>query len=204
MIALTINTAVRLHADGFDGEVRSRVEDVRDDGRIVIANPSVDGVDFTLAVGREVGLEWSIKRGVARQDAVVVAHVDVGVPALLLQPLGAAVAHQRRGFVRVEALLPVAVVREDGEEHRGTTLDVSGGGLRAVISTQLEDGEGVKVAIGLPDQPPVRCHACTIRFVDKDTYAFEFDEIEPSERERLIRFVFSYQRELLRQGRLSA
>ena len=204
MNALTVNTAICLHAEGFEGELRSRVEDVLDDGRIVIANPSVQGVDFTLAAGRELELEWSVKRGVASQLAVVVGHVDVGVPGLLLEPLGPPEARQRRGFVRVEALLPVAVTTEDGAEHRGTTLDVSGGGLRAILSTQLEDGEGVGLVIVLPDQAPVTCRACTIRFVDKDTYAFEFDEIEESERERLIRFVFSYQRELLRTGLLSA
>ena len=204
MSALAVNTPLKLFADRFDGELRSRVEDVRDDGRIVIANPSVQGVDFTLAVGRELELEWSIKRGVCRQRVVVVGHVDVGVPGLLLEPIEVPRPWQRRGFVRIEALLPVSVETEAGEEHRGTTLDVSGGGLRAIIAAQLEDGEGVKVTVVLPAAAPVTCHACTIRFVDKETYAFEFDEIDEAERERLIRFVFAYQRELLKTGRLTA
>jgi c-di-GMP-binding flagellar brake protein YcgR len=198
-----INTTLRLHVDGFDGDVRSRVEDLFADGTIVIGNPSVGGSDFTLAVGRVVELEWSIKRGVARQLTVVRDHVDVGVPGLLVEPLAEPEATQRRGFVRVDALLPVLVEPERGEPVRGTTLDVSGGGMRAVIAARLEDGEAVRVTIGLPNDEPISCVACTIRYVDKEVYAFEFDEIGTRDRERLIRFVFAHQRELLQDGRLT-
>ncbi len=204
MIRPRIHTPLFVHVEGFAGELRSRVEDLPDDGTIVIANPSADGADFTLALGREIELEWVIKRGVARQLAVVRDRVDVGVPGLALEPLGEPEATQRRNYVRVEVLLPVVVEPERGQPVRGTTLDVSGGGMRAAISARLDHGQPVQVTLGLPNGDPITCGACTIRPVDKEVYAFEFEEIAGPDRERLIRFVFAHQRELLREGRLSA
>jgi c-di-GMP-binding flagellar brake protein YcgR len=199
-----INTALRLHVVGFEGELRSRVEDLYDEGTIVIANPSAAGADFTLAAGREILLEWSIKRGVAQQRAIVRDHVDVGVPGLLVEPLAEPEATQRRGFVRVDAMLPVEVERPDaGAPLRGTTLDVSGGGMRAAIPARLHDGESVRATIELPDDLCVNCVASTIRAVGTEVYAFEFEEIATADRERLIRFVFAYQRTLLQEGRLT-
>jgi c-di-GMP-binding flagellar brake protein YcgR len=199
-----INTPLWVYIDGFRGEIRSRVEDLLDDGSVVIANPSTGGAEFSLAAGRELEIEWAIKRGVARQWMLVRAHVDVGIPGLLLEPLDEPTPTQRRDFVRVDALLPVIVELETQDPVRGTTLDISGGGMRAVIPERLEDGEPVHVTIGLPNDAPIECEACTLRLVDKETYAFEFGEIDERDRERLIRFVFAYQRELLREGKLTA
>jgi c-di-GMP-binding flagellar brake protein YcgR len=199
-----VNTRLRLLVDGFADELYSRVEDLFPEGTIVIANPSAAGVEISLAAGQELQLEWAIKRGVARQRAVVQRHVNVGVPGLVLEPLDEPLGMQRRNFVRVDAILPVVFEPEDGPPVRGTTLDLSGGGMRGQVTSPLPDGSAVRVTIDLPTGESIGCVASTIRCIEGDVYAFEFAEIGGADRERLIRFVFAYQRERLQEGRLTA
>ena len=75
------------------------------------------------------------------------------------------------------------------------TLDISGGGLRAALPAPLEQGSIVRFAVELPEGQPVEGLVRVIGQRD-DCMAFEFHDIVPADRERLIRAVFaSYRRD---------
>ena len=199
-----INSLLLVTVEDFEGELHSRVEDELDDGTIMIAQPSTEEKeDVPVLTASHVRLEWQLKSGIARQSATVVRHV--GIASLIVQPVGDVVIIQRRDYLRIDVLLTVFIETHLGEDARGTTIDLSGGGMRAMVPIELEDDQIIDVTIVLPgDEGEIRAKAHTIRTVAEDTYAFGFREIREAERERVIRFVFQRQQSMLRDGRLSA
>jgi c-di-GMP-binding flagellar brake protein YcgR len=201
-----VNSLLILKLDDVEGDLHSRVEDVFDDDTLVIAQPSGAGIpQFAIETGRQVLVEWRIRSGIVRQEHTVLKHVDRGIASLVVQPIGEPTVIQRRDFIRVDVMLTVHVETHLGQEARGTTTDLSGGGMRAIVPIGLSDGQTIDVTIVLPaGEGEIRARAHTIRKVGEDTYAFGFSEIKETDRERVIRFVFARQQSLLRDGRLSA
>ena len=184
MTCAEVNTPLLVHVDGVPETLRSRVEDVHADGNLAIARPSTDLADFDLDEGRLTVIEWKLAEGLARQTTVVVGELDVGIPAVLLAPASAPVVIQRRAYARVEALLPI-VVEFDGGTALGTTLDLSGSGVRAFFAEGLEEGPVMGTAIALPGEEPVLCAARVVRTHAKRTYGMHFEAISDDDRERL-------------------
>lgn len=111
---------------------------------------------------------------------------------------------QRREYARVEADLPVTVVRTsgDGRPLTARTVNVSGGGVMVRGVGQLEVGERVSVSLWLDDnRRPLETPARMVRDVEPGVVGLLFDLIDEPARERLIRYVFERERENLRLGR---
>jgi c-di-GMP-binding flagellar brake protein YcgR len=197
-----VNALLTVSLADVEDDLHSRVHDLMDDGSILIAEPSED---VRLATGTTVEIEWRLRSGVARQAVTVVKHVANGFSSVLVKPQDEPKVIQRRDFARIDVRLTVFIETHLGQEGRGTTVDISGGGMRAIVPFELEDGQAVDVGILLPeDERKVRCKATTIRKVGEKTYAFGFLDIREAERERIVKFVFARQQSLLRQGRLIA
>jgi c-di-GMP-binding flagellar brake protein YcgR len=200
-----VNSLLVLTLEDVEGDLHSRVEDVLDDGTLVIAQPSgADTPQYAVATGRTMRLEWRMRSGIVRQEHTVLRHLDRGIASLVLQPVGEPTVIQRRDYIRVDVMLTIHIETHLQQEARGTTIDLSGGGMRAIVPIELSDGQTIAVTIVLPgDEGEVPCRAHTIRKLAEETYAFGFSEIKEKDRERVIRFVFARQQALLRDGRLS-
>lgn len=186
-----VNTLLYVRVRDSETVMRSRVES-SEPGRLLIALPS-DGVDeHRLDPDTELTIEWIVGHGLGRVEGVVVGHTNVDVRALIVELRTEPVLQQRRDYARAELLLPVEVWpdAECREPVTGTTLDVSGGGMRALLDVDLEAGEIVRMALELPDGGTV---AGLVRVIgQRDEYiAFQFHDIVPGDRERLIKAVFA-------------
>jgi c-di-GMP-binding flagellar brake protein YcgR len=191
-----INQIVLLRVEDVESPLHTRVEDVDAKGRLNVAHPADDEaavVSFTT--GRELIVEWINPRGLWRLETRIAGRDNIGVPVLVLAQ-GEPVLFQRREYVRAEAVLETYVEpkREGAREVLGRTVDVSGGGFRAIADVQLEPDEPVFFSLQLPDEPRIDGHAELVRRLDEETLAFRFSEIDEADRERIIKFVFAEQR----------
>lgn len=138
--------------------VPSRIEDVvlipgkNPEQEIHVAPPRYNGDVERPREGHAMGLVWATERGVlelpvAFQDVVRVGEV---VSAWRVRVVGPAVRVQRRHFVRVAFAGPILVrLRVEDDESAtpggagpsaavpGMTIDMSEGGLRCVLETEL-------------------------------------------------------------------
>jgi len=190
-----INTLVTVRVEGSDTLFRSRIEGA-DERALAIALPSDGMTEHRLANRTLVGIEWCVGRGLGSVEGVVAGHTDLGVPALVIELLSEPVLFQRREHARADVVLDIEIWPdpEDDEPVAGVTLDVSGGGLRAVIAADVEPGQLVRFLVNMPDGRTVNGLARVVAQRDDDIVALEFNEIVQSDRERLIRTVFaSYQ-----------
>ena len=189
-----INRLVFVRVSDSETVMHSRVEGA-EPGRLSLALPSDGQTEHRLPTRTELTIEWMVGRGVGSVDGVVVGRADLVVPTLTIDLTSEPVLQQRRDYARADLMLPVEVWPDAACEEpvNGMTLDVSGGGLRAVVQTQLEPGEFVRIAVELPDGHAVEGLARVIGQRD-DCTAFQFHDIVAADRERLIRAVFASHR----------
>jgi hypothetical protein len=175
------------------GRLNTRIEGSSNGDTIVVAPPSENGVVVALPVGEPVAIEWTTERGLFRGDGVVTYIAANDRPALTIRFDDTRIA-QRREHVRVDMIVEVEVKQTAGVPIRCTTLDLSGGGMRAKIPLDLVSGEPLDGSIFLPEEQPIEFEGEVIRGSELNGFAVRFTHVEPKDRERLIRYVFAAHR----------
>ena len=153
--------------------------------------------------GSEVAVESTSARGIQRFGGRLVLKgrsdvfdIEVG---------GDMERIQRREWARVGTVVPirVALVNEpDLEGGETSTLNLSGGGVLIRDPWHLPLGVDARLEITIePSQPPVRALARVVRDAGPENKGLRFDDIEPQDSERLMRFVRERERAELRMAR---
>lgn len=118
---------------------------------------------------------------------------------------------EMRRWVRVAASLNVQyrLANYNWPYYEASTLDISAGGLLFTAPHVVDEKLSLELGINLPNQHKLdsvvevkRCESYNTRWGDRYRIGCSFKSIGDRERETLVRFVFSKQRELLKQGRL--
>ena len=129
-------------------------------------------------------------------------HADVpqlrGLPALVD-------VAQRREFARVDAVLEVSIASAPGATEQITAAAVNISGSGAVVSNLggMAIGDSVSLSLQLaPADPPILISGRIVRAFGEHLRAIHFELLHPSDRERIVRYVFERQRlELKRVNR---
>lgn len=153
------------------------------------------------SVGSEVTIDIATKRGLLHVDAQVTGAPDGEVLELGLT--GKTKLDQRRAYARVDAFLEVVATPDSGEAVPAAVVNISASG--AVISRLSCMGVGDSATFSLrlaPLEPPLELVGRVVREFDGQFRAIHFDEIQESDRERIVRFVFDRQRLERHRGRL--
>lgn len=205
MIALpNINQSVGVYVVEWETELRSRIEDVGE-AALTIAMPSDGRSERPLPRGAVVYLDWICDRGVVRVRGVVSEFVRIPIPALLVIVDGEPEIHQRRNYVRASTNLTVVATpdraRKSDEEQlptfKGTTFDMSGGGMRVRLQGFEADlNDRIKFDITMPDESVIQAAGKITRRPLPDVYCVQFDEIDKRSQERVVRLVFERLRAL--------
>jgi c-di-GMP-binding flagellar brake protein YcgR len=205
LIALpNINQSVGVYVVEWETELRSRIED-SGEGNLTIAMPSDGHAERVPPRGAAVYLDWICDRGVVRVRGIVSEFLRIPVPALIVIVDGAPEIHQRRNYVRASTNLTVLATPErpasadDGElsEIKGTTFDMSGGGMRIRLQGfDAEVDDRLKFEITMPDESIVHAAGKITRRPLPDVYCVEFEEIDKRAQERVVRLVFERLRSL--------
>ena len=187
-----INSLIAVHVEGSDILYRSRIEGI-DGAKLIVALPSDGMTEHRLAHGTRLSVEWFVGRGIGSVDGFVAGHTDVGVTGLIVELLGEPEIFQRRNHARGDVCVNIDIWPdpEDEEPVTGVTLDLSGGGMRAVIAADVEREQLVRFSLDMGDVKPINGIARVVDTRDGDIVALELHEIVPGDRERLIKAVFA-------------
>ena len=103
---------------------------------------------------------------------------------------------QRRSFVRVTSPQTVLIDTDiTGTGHHAHTIDLSGGGMLLSGASDLDADQEVSFSITVGEgELPVHGLGRVVRAGDDDRRALVFQEIDETDRQRLIRFVFDCMR----------
>jgi c-di-GMP-binding flagellar brake protein YcgR len=153
--------------------------------------------------GSEVSVECTSSRGIQRFAGRLVLR---GRSDVFDVHLGGDMERiQRREWARVGTVVPIRVElvdEPDIEAGETMTLNLSGGGVLINDPWRLPMGIDARVEIVIePGQPPVRALARVVRDAGPERKGLRFDDIEPQDSERLMRYVRERERAELRMAR---
>ncbi|ADG82372.1 flagellar brake protein [Thermincola potens] len=193
---------------------KSRVEGITEKN-LVVAAPMVNRQIVPLKIGTQVTVSYLDNAALYTFDTVVLATDLKPVPTLTLDKPYNIKRVQRRNFVRIDAKIPMTfcLLKENLEKNSdfyyATTIDISGGGIMFSTENPLHLGDLLEIHMAFPDGVNVLAIGKVVRVIkngqgDQQMYSvgIEFNIIEESERDKIIRYIFNQQRELRRKGLL--
>jgi len=155
--------------------------------------------------GSEVAVESTSARGIQRFGGRIVLRgrsdifdIEVG---------GDMERIQRREWARVGTVIPIRVELVDEPDvavgsGETQTLNLSGGGVLIRDPWHLPLGVDARLEITIEaSQPPVRALARVVRDAGPERRGLRFDDIDPQDSERLMRYVRERERAELRMAR---
>jgi hypothetical protein len=156
---------------------------------------------LAATVGRDITLDIATNRGLLHVDAQV---LDAPAGEVLELLTGHSELIQRREFVRVDAFLEVvATPVPAGAPIPAAVVNISASGAVVSRLAALKTGDEVRLELRLaPLEPPLEIVARVVRESDEQFRAVHFEQIQESDRERIVRFVFDRQRRERRDGRI--
>lgn len=164
---------------------------------------AVPDARVTRLDGSEVSVECTSARGIQRIAGRLVLRGRSDVFDIAIG--GDMERIQRREWARVGTVVPIRVEPVDEPDLKAgdtMTLNLSGGGVLINDPWRLPLGIDARVEIVIePSQPPVRALARVVRDAGPERKGLRFDDIEPQDSERLMRFVRERELAELRRAR---
>lgn len=191
----------------------SQVLDILDDDILEIRGP-LHKNDFVFVSRKEkIRIIFVVKdKGKYQFDAEILNINYEGVYSLKIRRISDITKHQLRKYFRFEVSIPVKkyfTIIEDNEEkileENCRTKDISGGGMKLYTNYQHNVGDIITCEFEV-DKHLITTKAKVVRVEEVDTFEFdfalgvEFKDIEERNRDRLIKFIFTKQRELIEKG----
>jgi CheY-like chemotaxis protein len=122
-----------------------------------------------LAKAFEAGANFFLYKPVARQDIL-----------RLVRATSDSIEHEKRRFRRVK--ISCNVVIQSGEtQFKGTTLDMSFGGIFVQASGVLPVGTVAHVTLLVPSGPPISLLARVLRVAGADSMGMQFENLTPAQ-----------------------
>ncbi len=170
---------------------------------VLLQAPTHRGVVVRIDAGRQI--ELSVRRDTSAFHTTVAAvGLQQGPPPLLrLRHPEAWTETSQRDFFRVDVDLPVRT-----SAGPGRLTNLSGGGCLLALDTPPypEPGATLELTLALPDAPvPLTLAAVVVRVFDQEgsaRFGLSFRNLDRRVQDRLVRYVASRQREMLRLGLL--
>jgi hypothetical protein len=168
--------------------------------RITVSLHDRPPVPLRRLLGGRVTVEYAGPIGVLHADGIVDATGPGATTFALVLPETPVL--EQRSEVRVNAMVPVALRPVGGLHWVHTfTQDLSGGGMLVAGPDVLEPGATVDFRLATAHElPAVGGRARVQRILEQGQRALTYTEIDPAERERLVRFVFQRERAALKAG----
>lgn len=191
----------------------SQVLDILDDDILEIRGP-LHKNDFVFVSRKEkIRIIFVVKdKGKYQFDAEILNINYEGVYSLKIRRISEITKHQLRKYFRFDVSIPVKkyfTIIEDNEEkileENCRTKDISGGGMKLYTNYQHNVGDIITCEFEV-DKHLITTKAKVVRVEEVDTFEFdfalgvEFKDIEERNRDRLIKFIFTKQRELIEKG----
>lgn len=191
----------------------SQVLDILDDDILEIRGPLHKNYFVFVSRKEKIRIIFVVKdKGKYQFDAEILNINYEGVYSLKIRRISDITKHQLRKYFRFDVSIPVKkyfTIIEDNEEkileENCRTKDISGGGMKLYTNYQHNVGDIITCEFEV-DKHLITTKAKVVRVEEVDTFEFdfalgvEFKDIEERNRDRIIKFIFTKQRELIEKG----
>ncbi len=196
---------VRTKLNGDRVEYVSQLMDMTKNEELVIAVPIKNSQLVTLMNGTQISVLYNNKEtGMLEFEAEIIRKIAGKVPLMHIKMFGKINKSQRRNYFRLDLMVPIEYIKvKDLSIHSGFTKDISGGGLRMIVDSDVEEGEILQLNYELDDRQfnlKARVKAKFSSIENKTEVGVEFLDIIEIDRNDLIKYLFLQQRMLIKRG----
>lgn len=215
MITISFQINKKLEIICEDGTIaKSVIQEIEED-LIYIGIPMSGGLYYPLKQGDLIEGYYSDDKGnIYKFKTTVKGRKYDKIPLIIINKPTEIHKVQRRRYVRVEYVTEISygLVKNSTENHRnkilqqefikGYSLDVSGGGMRVKISTEVKLGDCLLVSLPIENHEYVI--SCKVVRVQKDEESklflcgLAYEDLEARVREKIIEFIFKAMRKTIR------
>lgn len=191
----------------YKGLYRTKIEDVGQNSVTVLSVFDKSKL-VSLRIDTEVEVIFFDESSTYAFNARIVDRISSPIYAYILSISSEVKKIQRRKYFRVPVIYPLSVskiiLNKLSEPIKGSTLNLSGGGMLFQLSESLDVGTRISVELNLPNLK-VNTYAKVVRTTRDEENKFsimgaEFEGLSVQERDKIIHFVLNIQRNLLRKG----
>ena len=200
----------------YKGTFLSKIDEVNEENVKILA-PYRNGEIVPLRVGTEMNIFFTGENAAYKFHSEVLERIEEQVKLLVITPPEDIVRIQRRDYFRLDVKKDAKYRKLDddyelGDEYESEgdfiesqTIDLSGGGVRLVNESGLEEGDFIELMIDLSGIEDVVILGEVKQEYDLpngEAVGVEFQDITRQARDEIIGWLFDYQRELRKKGML--
>ncbi|WP_129722479.1 flagellar brake protein [Xylanivirga thermophila] len=193
----------------------SMIQDILEDGDIVINMPVLNRYPVVLKAGDVITVIFFRPNGQFSFVAEVKAIIKHDAVYLVrISPKSNIIKSQRRNFYRLKTTAPISIFLLDqyGEPLdngpvKGTTIDISGGGVKVLLNQEINKGSLINCQISLHDDRQIvvkgkvlRCNKVIEDSIEKYKIGICFLNISEMNRDSIVQYIFQQQMRLRRSG----
>ncbi|WP_213975283.1 flagellar brake protein [Tepidanaerobacter acetatoxydans] len=205
---LEIGTKVTLGIQRENAECffPSKVEDIISD-RIVLGMPIKEGRTFFVGLDEKINVYFSKKGSFYCLEGLIEDKKYDPIPVITIHPICLPYKKQKRSYFRLKISLKTYIKSPDFDEWiKVYTRDISAGGAKFSYPSLIKEGSILEVTF--PDILPemslmsrvLRTEKNRDRHINTYDVAVEFIEIDESICDKIVKFIFAKQRELMEKG----
>ncbi|KXS49945.1 c-di-GMP-binding flagellar brake protein YcgR, contains PilZNR and PilZ domains [Halanaerobium congolense] len=198
---------VEFKSDKYPDIYLSKVADFVDAG-IVITGLYKHGTPLAVKKGDKINVYFTTERAAYEFESVVLQRIKKPIYFILIKEPKELKRIQRRDYFRLELdrIMKVHKEKKDGSvmKKEAHLLDISGGGVQIKAKEEFAEGDIIKLSFGslLNMSELIKGKIVRKSKDDFETYRYgvEFVDINAGEREKIIQWIFSLQRQLRKKG----
>lgn len=212
-ISMNVNQKLEIICD--DGAIaKSIIQEVEEDF-IYIAVPMNGGLYYPLNKGDKIEAYYKDNRGnVYKFYSLVAGRKFDKIPLIIVNQPAEVYKVQRRKFVRIEHIVDIsyAIVNQEGDNSskkvlkedfiKGYGLDLSGGGMKIKISSEVKLGDYLMISAPIGDEMLLTLGKVVRVDKDLDNKLFicgiAFKDMNNNIREKIIQYIFKNMRKTIR------
>lgn len=210
---LYINQNIELIIDEgpYQGNYKSKVSDITPEGIKVMAIYKKEEI-IPLRKGSKVEVLFEGDNAYYSLKTEVIKRIKNRVPLLVLKNNNKINRIQRRNFFRLKLTKQIEyILLEDNKDkiqkkdyQTTTAINLSGGGLLMVLKENMKINDRVLIDLNIDDiDKMLKGKVVRIRY-NKDGYSktagIKFIDLDRKDRDKIISYLFNYQRKLRRRG----
>ena len=209
----------------------SQVFEFTDDDTLKVAMPIFQGRLVPLTKDKRYDAYFYTSRGLYYARVIILDRYKSGnIYGMEIEFRSELTKFQRRQFFRLDKALPVSFCNINDDQYQeiletkqlpeslkdasvyktGTSVDISGGGMRFISTTQVQSGSHIlivfeveigarKIVFKLPSYV-IRCTNVQNRY-DRFEFRIEYENISKEYREILVKYIFEEERKSRKGGR---
>lgn len=208
---LAVGDRVTVHYE--QRKYESVVQDIPAADTVTISHPTNMGIFLNIADGQQADVSFIKDHAIMTFQAVQgLRRMKDGIPMMTLKAVTPVTRKQRRGYYRLEKMLPVQVsIRQNEEEKpvviKGQAIDISGSGVKLAIRQPLDTEKKVECKITLSPDIEVVLDGEVVwsekasQFGSSNHVGIKFIIEDDSTQRTLVRYITIEQRKKLKSGR---